>query len=69
MGVLLLLLLWLKLLAVSLELRRSVRLFREWCVNHTYFAGAPLELPPVGLGVVLFLFFSSTTSQALMVPS
>jgi hypothetical protein len=34
-----------------------------------YFGGALLELPPVGLGMVLFLFFSSATSQAFMVPS
>jgi hypothetical protein len=34
-----------------------------------YFEGAPLELPPKDLGIVLFLFFSSAVSQAFMVPS
>jgi hypothetical protein len=34
-----------------------------------YFEGAPLELPPKDLGIVLFLFFSSAASQAFMVPS
>jgi hypothetical protein len=35
MGVLWLLLLRLKLLAVSPEMRRSARLSHGWCVNHT----------------------------------
>jgi hypothetical protein len=34
-----------------------------------YFGRTPLELHPVDLGMVLFLFFSSAASQALMVPS
>jgi hypothetical protein len=32
-----------------------------------YFEGAPLELPLEGHGMILFLFFSSATSQAFMV--
>jgi hypothetical protein len=32
-----------------------------------YFEGPPLELPPEDPGMVLFLFFSSEASQALMV--
>jgi hypothetical protein len=34
-----------------------------------YFGGALVELPPVGPDMVLYLFFSSATSQAFMVPS
>jgi hypothetical protein len=34
-----------------------------------YFGGAPLELPLEDLGMVLFIFFSSTMSQAFIVPS
>jgi hypothetical protein len=34
-----------------------------------YFGGAPLELPPVGPNMVLFLFFSSAVSQSFIVPS
>jgi hypothetical protein len=34
-----------------------------------YIGGAPLELPPEDLGMALFLFFSSATSLAFMVPS
>jgi hypothetical protein len=41
---------------------------RVVCKTILYFSGALLELPPVGPSVVLFLFFPSTTSQALMVP-
>jgi hypothetical protein len=33
-----------------------------------YFGRAPLELPSKDLGMVLFLFFSLATSQALIVP-
>jgi hypothetical protein len=34
-----------------------------------YFGGAPLELPPEGPDMALFLFFSSAASQTFMVPS
>jgi hypothetical protein len=34
-----------------------------------YFEGASLELPPEDPDTALFLFFSSTASQAFMVPS
>jgi hypothetical protein len=64
-----LLLLQLELLAVASELWRSARLSRGWHVNHAVLWGAPLELPPVRPGIVLFPFFSSTTSQAFIVPS
>jgi hypothetical protein len=75
---LLLLLLWWRSAVVLLLLLRAVApelwwratwLSRRWCIDHAVLRGSTIRTASRGSRHALFLFFSSATSHAFMVPS